>query len=454
METRAAIALANPDPTQTAQLTARIFDTPGSFQGEVRFDLAALNHTAVFLDEPPFNAKEDALVEITSTIPIIGTALRLDGSLLAGLPVDTPSQTGPITTEGIADQAVTNDKLADEAVTESKIADGQVVRSLNGLTDSVNLVAGSNIQISTPASSPNSVRISSTATNGATGDITAVNAGAGLTGGGTSGDVTLGVGTGGIGSTQLVEQPDFGSSSTSGRLRLKDKGGDVTAVILGDGTGIFGTFDRSSGSTEVAFLAGTSSTGDGSIMGVNNTLGNTGVIIASLGTGAGALSVHNSSGTPRAGILGSSGDVFGVTKSFIVPDPSDPDRMIRYTSLEGPEAAIYVRGTGLLTEGVSRIELPDHFSVMCAESSITVNLNPRSASSLGLATIYVDAVSVEVRELGGGTGSYEFDYMVHAVRRGFEDRRVYLSKEQPSDDAGKLLKRALGKLKSRIDKSD
>ena len=125
--------------------------------------------------------------------------------------------------------------------------------------------------------------------------------------------------------------------------------------------------------------------------------------------------------------------------------------MIRYTSLEGPEAAMYVRGTAELTGGFAWIELPDHFSVMCVESSITVNLTPRSADSLGLATIHVDAAGIEVRELGNGTGSYEFDYLVHAVRQGLEDRPVYLPKEQISGDAGKSLKAVSGKLKSRID---
>lgn len=145
-------------------------------------------------------------------------------------------------------------------------------------------------------------------------------------------------------------------------------------------------------------------------------------------TSGGIILVSNSAGTAVAGILG--GDIIGQTKNFVVRDPSRADRMIRYTSLEGPEAAIYARGTVTLERGRAIVPLPEHFASLAVPESITVSLTPRSLDSRGLAAVDITAQSFTVGELYQGTGEYAVDYAVYAVRRGYEDYPVYVTEEE------------------------
>ena len=72
-------------------------------------------------------------------------------------------------------------------------------------------------------------------------------------------------------------------------------------------------------------------------------------------------------------------------KSFRVPHPDNPAEDIWYACVEGPEAAMYVRGTGKLVDGRGTIELPEHFRVLAVEDSMTVDLTPLSLESKGMA---------------------------------------------------------------------
>lgn len=118
------------------------------------------------------------------------------------------------------------------------------------------------------------------------------------------------------------------------------------------------------------------------------------------------------------------------TKSFVEPNPNDPATDIYYAALEGPEAGMYVRGTGRLVGGRAFITLPDHFVALADENSITVQLTPLSFDSEGLAVGAKSLAGIQVGELRGGKGSYDFDWEVKSVRRKFRDYRVL----RPWDD--------------------
>ncbi len=153
--------------------------------------------------------------------PVVGGGAGDITAVIAGSGLNGGGTAGDVTLT-LADLGVTNAKLANNSVTEEKIADNSitlrqmaiyVLSSLDGVTNdggNIDLIAGSNITI-TPNNTAKTITISSTAGGG---DITAVNAGAGLTGGGASGDVTLAVGTNAI----------TGSMITDGTIQPADLG--------------------------------------------------------------------------------------------------------------------------------------------------------------------------------------------------------------------------------------
>lgn len=142
----------------------------------------------------------------------------------------------------------------------------------------------------------------------------------------------------------------------------------------------------------------------------------------------GALVLYNWSDQATAGIRGDNGEVWGNSKSFIVPHPNHEDVMIRYTALEGPTPDMYMRGSVVLSAGRANVKFPEHFAALANPENITISLTPWSADSLGVAVDYSDQNGFQIVELHQGSGEYRVDYVVHALRAGYEDYGVYLSR--------------------------
>jgi hypothetical protein len=160
-----------------------------------------------------------------------------------------------------------------------------------------------------------------------------------------------------------------------------------------------------------------------------------GVKLASIegqGTGAGSINIWNSSGTGKAGMfLNSSGQglLYADVKNFKVPHPTKKDKDIWYASLEGPEAAMYERGTATLNNGETFISYSETFGLMLSPNTATVNLTPQYWDTFGLAVIEKNDKGFRVKELKGGTGNFKFDWEVKGVRKGYEDYQVVRDKE-------------------------
>lgn len=80
---------------------------------------------------------------------------------------------------------------------------------------------------------------------------------------------------------------------------------------------------------------------------------------------------QNSSGSILAS-MSSEGSLTAVTKSFEIDHPTKKDMRLRYGSLEGPENGVYSRGK--ISSNI--INLPDYWTGLIDEESITVNLTP------------------------------------------------------------------------------
>lgn len=119
------------------------------------------------------------------------------------------------------------------------------------------------------------------------------------------------------------------------------------------------------------------------------------------------------------------GTIEANVKNFVQPDPDNVNRDIVYASIEGPEAAAYVRGTARLKNGQAHVALPKHFTNVSLPDGMTVQVTPQSFESEGLAVVSRSLTGFDVRELRRGTGTYDFDWEVKAVRRGFGDYKVY-----------------------------
>ena len=88
------------------------------------------------------------------------------------------------------------------------------------------------------------------------------------------------------------------------------------------------------------------------------------------------------------------GSFAATTKSFVIDHPTKEGMKLRYGSLEGPENGVYVRGR---LKGNDTIELPDYWTGLVDEETITVNLTPigRKAPLHSVVDIAENTVIVE-----------------------------------------------------------
>ena len=118
-------------------------------------------------------------------------------------------------------------------------------------------------------------------------------------------------------------------------------------------------------------------------------------------------------GTIQGGVVRQGGHVLASKKDFDIPHPNIEGHRLRHTCVEGPEAAIYVRGK-VSIDGI--IELPDYWQNFVDKESISVHLTPKGSYQ----ELFVDRIEYGKRvyiknQAGGKIDAY---YQVWADRAG------------------------------------
>lgn len=125
-------------------------------------------------------------------------------------------------------------------------------------------------------------------------------------------------------------------------------------------------------------------------------------------------------------------NVWGGTKNFLHPHPTDSTKAIKYICIEAGESMTMVRGVSKTNGGSVEIFLPEHFGLVTSDSvPVTVLITPEDAPILLYTakktkkSIVVVMKSADFKEFGDA----QFAWQVSGARDGYENEEIIVDTE-------------------------
>lgn len=179
---------------------------------------------------------------------------------------------------------------------------------------------------------------------------------------------------------------------------------------------------------DTTLLSGVTGFSDGAtpatgVLGEGTTRGVTGARV----NASGAIQSSGIVGAPGSDGLYTANNLTAVgTKSFVEPLETEASKIVKYVSLEGPEAGTYFRGRGRFVGGRAVIEVPEDFRQVTDPEGLTVQITPMGKpTAVAVVRAGLDWIEAEAAH------DVPFSYLVQGVRKAFKDWQPI-----QSDDAG------------------